>query len=133
MNEFSTSQDAVEHVIFGSTSGFDRILFPFVMEIQADFGINANPKVVVHHALFIHFIPEEKCIENATCCIHFAARISTYGGGVQSMMGVTGAHRASAEAKTTIETRPRSADRSRSVYRTFKVHEFNNIERAHNV
>ena len=39
----------------------------------------------------------------------------TYGGGVQSMMGVTGAQRASAEARTTIETRPFSAERSRSV------------------
>lgn len=40
----------------------------------------------------------------------------TYGGGVQSMMGVTGAQRASAEAKTTIETRPWSAERSISEY-----------------
>lgn len=40
------------------------------------------------------------------------------------MMGVTGAQRASAEAKTTIETRPRSADRSRSVYKMFKEYYF---------
>ena len=38
----------------------------------------------------------------------------TYGGGVQSMIGVTGAQRASAEANTTIDTRPLSVDRSNS-------------------
>ena len=40
--------------------------------------------------------------------------IFTYGGGVQSMMGVTGAQRASAEARTTMEMRPRLEERSRS-------------------
>ena len=38
----------------------------------------------------------------------------TYGGGVQSMIGVTGAQSASAEANTTIDTRPLSVDRSNS-------------------
>lgn len=39
----------------------------------------------------------------------------SYGGGVQSMMGVTGAQRASADAKTTIDINPRLDVRSKSV------------------
>ena len=39
---------------------------------------------------------------------------TTYGGGIQSIIGVTGAHKASADAKTTIETRPLFAALSKS-------------------
>ena len=38
----------------------------------------------------------------------------TYGGGIQSIIGVTGAHKASADAKTTIDTRPLFAALSKS-------------------
>ena len=37
-----------------------------------------------------------------------------YGGGIQSIIGVTGAHKASADANTTIETSPLFAARSKS-------------------
>ncbi len=43
--------------------------------------------------------------------------MSPYGGGVQSMIGVTGAQRASAEASTTMEIKPRLELRSKSVER----------------
>ena len=56
---------------------------------------------------------------NAKKTFHCGSK-KTYGGGVQSMIGVTGAHRASAEAKTTIETSPFSAERSRSVFKNME-------------
>ncbi len=57
MHQFPASQDSIEHVVFGSTSRFDWILFTLVMKIQANFSINPNSKVIVHHTLLIHLVP----------------------------------------------------------------------------
>ena len=46
--------------------------------------------------------------------MHNFELLKTYGGGIQSIIGVTGAHNASADANTTIETNPLLAARSRS-------------------
>ena len=44
----------------------------------------------------------------------FLLSLKTYGGGIQSIIGVTGAHNASADANTTMDTNPLLAARSRS-------------------
>lgn len=62
MNQFSTAKDAIQHVIFSATSRFHWVFLPFVMEIQADFGIDTNAKIIVHYAPLVHFVTGKQLI-----------------------------------------------------------------------
>lgn len=115
MHELPAAEDTVPHIVLGPRPLLGG-LFALVVEVQADLGVNADAKIVVHHADFLHLIPvaEESFRSDQDMILIFTHSSMTYGGGVQSMMGVTGAQRASAEANTTMEIRPRFELRSKS-------------------
>ena len=57
MHGFSGSEHPVPHVVLCPGSGLDGVLFSLVVKVQADFCVDPNPEVVVHHTSLFHLVP----------------------------------------------------------------------------
>ena len=93
---------------------WELLLWPSLMTISIELnnpcpaGVEDVELVIVRKQQRITIV-HEVCL-NFLCHCWFV----THGGGVQSIMGVTGAQRASADANTTIDIKPRLEERSKS-------------------
>lgn len=50
--DFTATKDSVPHPVLSTTSAFLRVLLALVVELQSNFGIKPNSKIVIHDAFF---------------------------------------------------------------------------------
>ena len=60
VDDFFTAEYAIPDEVPGATSALLGVLFPFVVEVEADLGVNAHTEVVVHHAFLFKVVPGEE-------------------------------------------------------------------------
>ena len=56
LEPFFAAQDSIPHVVASSRTALLRMLFAFHVEIQRYFGIDSDPEIGIHDALFVHHV-----------------------------------------------------------------------------
>lgn len=78
VDEFFTPKHTVPDEISRATPAFFRVFFALVVEVQADLGVNTDPKVVVHDTLLVEIVPVRMNEQNNNGVSHLYSTYITY-------------------------------------------------------